>query len=125
MSFTISIDDSHKIVHYKHIGIIGLEDIGKAWAEMLKLEEFTNLNYNLLSDYTQATFDLTVENIEEITGFLYNLKHILKNKKQAFIVANPNDTALAMLFEAEVYEKVGFVVGTFTTKEAALKWISK
>jgi hypothetical protein len=87
------------------------------------LKEFTHLKYNLLSDYTDAKFLMNEKEIDEICGFLLNLKELLEGKKQALILHEPVSTALSILFEGEVNKKVGFIVKVFSTEKAALYWL--
>ncbi len=89
------------------------------------LKEFTELNYNLLSDYRGAMFNLDIEDVTLISDFLSSLKHILNGKKQSLIVDDPKITAFSILFEDEAYEKIGFQVNVFSTIEAAEDWLVK
>ena len=123
MDYTINIDHENRIIHYHHTGIITKESIGEAWGEFLGKEEFTALKYNLLSDYTDTTSTLDVDDVDLIVGFLFKIKDILKGKKQAHIIDRPLDTALSLLFETDANKKVGFIVKTFSSKEAGKKWL--
>ena len=49
MNFTIHVDHELRVVRYTHVGEIGVEEIGMAWDELLKLDEFTQQHYNLLT----------------------------------------------------------------------------
>ena len=88
------------------------------------MKEFTELGYNLLSDYEDAKFSMKVRDIDEITGFLSKLKPILEGKKQALIMTEPMTTALSLIFEGDVNEQVGFVVKVFSSQKAGLKWLT-
>ncbi len=123
MSFTINIDKNSKLILYKHTGFIKKEAIGEAWEEFLSMKEFTELKYNLLSDYTEATFDITTNDADFILDFLFDIKDLLKDKKQALVIADPYSTALSFIFEKQVLEKVRFKVKVFSTREAALAWL--
>jgi hypothetical protein len=123
MSYSINTDHQNRIIHYRHSGFIGKDEIGMAWQEFLQMKEFTELKYNLLSDYTDAKFNMNIKDIDEITGFLARLKPILDGKKQALIMTEPMTTALSLLFEGDVNEQVGFIVKVFSEKEAGLNWI--
>jgi hypothetical protein len=125
MSYSIQIDHEHQIIDYRHVGIIGTDEIGKAWQEFLKLKEFTELQYNLMSDYSEAQFDMDLEDVERITQFLLSLKGILEEKKQALIVNKPFDTVISDLFEGEANKRIGFRVAVFSTRNAARHWVSK
>ena len=122
--FTVSIDHQRKVVFYRHHGVIKMDDIGLAWEEFLKMEEFVCGKYNLLSDYSQGVYDFNIKDIDLIVGFLQNLQGVICNKKQAMIIDNPYSTAAAMLFVDSVFEKTGFIVKVFSTEEAALFWLN-
>ncbi|MCU4164975.1 hypothetical protein [Carboxylicivirga caseinilyticus] len=123
MRFSISIDHKHKIIRYKHSGIIQSEDIEEAWAKFLKMPEFTQMNYDLLSDYRHGRFNIVQSQLVHIIEFLQAVEPIIKGKKQALIVDDPYSVAASMIFVKEVYEKLGFIVKVFATEEAAFNWI--
>jgi hypothetical protein len=123
MNYNIQIDHKHKIVRYSHKGEITQPDIGLAWQDLLKLEEFTMKKYNLLSDYRGGKFLMTVAHVEVICNILYNLREILNGKKQAIILDEPLSTALTMLFAGEINERIGFEVEVFATEKAAFEWL--
>lgn len=123
MDFEITLDHQNKVVHYRHRGIITKENIGCAWKELLKLKEFTDLEYNLFTDYREAKYDIDLNEVHEITNFLATLEPILNGKKQAMLLKDPIDTANSLIFEELVSSKIGFIVQVFCTKEAALLWV--
>jgi hypothetical protein len=124
-SYFININHANKLIHFQHSGKIKPKDIGRAWEEFLKLEEFTVNKYNLLSDYRNSKFVGKQEDVEHICGILENLRSILYKKKQAFLLYSPINTALSLLFEGEINKRIGFIVKVFSTEEAALKWLTK
>jgi hypothetical protein len=123
-NFTIRTDHELKIVRYTHSGDITKTDIGEAWDEFMRMEEFTHQKYNLLSDYRDGRFNIPLEEVDEIVNILYALKEILSGKKQSIIINDPYSTAGTVLFKHEVYEKVGFLVEIFSTEEAAIDWLT-
>jgi len=124
MKYTINIDHKLKIIRYKHSGIILFEDIGDAWKELLELMEFTQLNYNLLSDYRDGKFDMGIDSVEKIVGFMKTIEPIVRGKKQSLIIDEPYAVAGSMLFGNEVYKEVGFDVKVFSTEDGALSWLT-
>ena len=124
MSYSIRIDHENQVLDYKHAGIIDKEQIGEAWRELLDLKEFTSSKYNLMSDYSEAAFNMDIGDVQLISDFLYTLRDVIKDKKQALIVDKPFNTVVSMLFEGAVYEKTGFIVKTFSTRKAALRWLT-
>ena len=125
MNFTIKTDHKNKLIRYCHTGLIKREEIGKAWDELLKLKEFTEKKYNLLSDYRKSKFIGGIEDVDIIIDILFSIKEILKSKKQALILDEPVSTALSMVFEERVYEETRFKVKVFSTIDEALIWLNE
>lgn len=123
MNYSIHIDHQNKIIHYQHKGVIGTDDIGSAWQEFLQMKEFTEQKYNLLSDYSEAHFDMKVKDVGLITDFLLTLKPVLQGKKQAIIIDEPFNTAISLLFEGQANSRIGFKVCVFSGEKAAKKWL--
>ena len=123
MPCTTEIDHPRKFIRNTYSGIITREDLGNVWSHLLNLKEFTELKYNLLSDYQKSQFN--IHNSEEGTmlEFLISIKPILNGKKEAAIVSNPKDTALSLLLQMETFGKVGYIVQIFSTEDAALQWL--
>jgi AAA+ ATPase superfamily predicted ATPase len=124
MEYTIDIDHDLKLIIYRHSGLLTTENIGEVWAQFLTMPEFTQMKYNLLSDYRKSKFLFVVEEVTEIVNFMRNIEAIVRGKKQALILDDPRSTAASMLFEQKVYEEVGFYVQVFSTEEVALVWLS-
>jgi len=122
-NYTIDIDHDQKIVRYKHNGNLVPDDIGEVWDKLLKMEEFTEAKYNLLSDYTKAKFDIPITFIPELIEFMENIKDVVNGKKQAIVILDPYSVAITLMFENEVYKKVGFDVIVFSTEKEAVKWL--
>jgi hypothetical protein len=123
MEYTFSLDHKNKIIRYKHSGKLKMEDLGKAWDDFLKIEEFTLGGYNLLSDYTEAIFDMGVEAVDEIVKILDSMGPVLHGKKQSIIVEDPYSMAGSILFEKISHNKLAFKIKIFSTEEAALKFL--
>jgi len=98
MNYSIKVNHELKIIRYSHSGLIDKkEEIGQVWEELLRLKEFTELKYNLLSDYRNATINLRFDDIGLIIDFLYSIKHILNGKKQSLVLNDPKSTAMRPL----------------------------
>lgn len=123
MSYTIRLDHDLKIIRYKHIGTISSEDISYAWEEFLNMKEFTEQQYNLFSDYRDATINIPLSFLEELLSYMNKIKHIVKGKKQCLIVSDPQSTAASLIFENEANTKIGFIVQVFSTEDAGIKWL--
>jgi len=91
----------------------------------MQLKEFTELKYNLLSDYRNSQFNLLLDDVDLVVLHLLQLKTILKGKKQGLILDQPISTALSMIFEEKVKAKIGFDVHVFSTEKAALVWLTE
>lgn len=124
MKYTIFIDHELKLIRYTHSGLISGADIEEAWSEFLTIPEFTQLKYNLFSDYRNGKFQIPRNELSEIVGFMENIEPTVRGKKQALIVDEPYSVAASILFRNAVNEKVGFDVQIFTTEDAALNWLS-
>ena len=123
MNYSILVDHNFKIVRYKHSGVLDFDEIGAAWKEFLTLKEFTERKYNLLSDYRDATFNMKVDQVEDIIEFMKGIVHIVKGKKQSIIIHDPYSTAGSIIFSDKVFQEIGFEVKVFTTEAAAIKWL--
>lgn len=124
MKYSIHIDHELKIIRYNHPGLITADDIGEAWKEFLTFQEFTQLKYNLCSDYRNGKFQIPVEYVSDIIDFMRSIETIVREKKQALLVDEPYSVAASMLFQRSVYEQLGFRVQIFTTEAAALTWLT-
>jgi hypothetical protein len=125
MSFKISLDHERKLVYYQHDGQIKLESVGEVWRQLLSLREFTELSYDLISDYRKGSFVFSAEdeNFKVVDNFFFSIKDILKGKKEAVILDDPYSTAISLLFENKYEHSLGFTIEIFATQKAALDWI--
>ncbi|MDD2564917.1 MAG: hypothetical protein PHU27_11950 [Salinivirgaceae bacterium] len=123
MKYSIHIDHNFKIIRYTHSGIINAEDIGEAWNKLLVMKEFTELKYNLLSDYTGGEFQMSLDFLPKLMEFMRAIKSIVRGKKQALIVDEPYSVAGSLLFENEVNKEIGFLNKVFATETKALEWL--
>jgi len=124
MSYSISIDHKNRLINYQHRGNITKSDLKVVWRKLLTTKPFTHKKYNLISDFSEAKFDISEKEVYEICNSLLKIKHILENKKQALIIEEPLSTALSYLYVSEVVRKIGFKVRVFSTKEAAFLFLT-
>lgn len=82
MKYSINIDHEHKLIKYRHSGIIFAEDIEEAWNEFLTFEEFTLLNYNLFSDYRNGKFKIAPDFLPDIIFFMKKIENIVRGKSK-------------------------------------------
>lgn len=123
MNYNIEVNYLGKFIRYKHVGTIKRSEIGAVWDQLLQTPEFTDQGFNLLSDYSEGKFDFTIEDLDPIDEFLSAIKHILKGKKNAVVVNNPNDTIISLMFESKTARDIGFRVKVFSTLEAAYRFL--
>lgn len=124
MKYNITIDHQARIIRYKHSGTLEQQEIGFVWEnELLKMKEFTELGYNLYSDYREAKFNIPSSFLPELIAFMKAIEPIVRGKKQGIIVEDPYSTAASLIFEHEVNKAVGFQVKVFNTPNAALNWL--
>jgi hypothetical protein len=123
MKYTININHELKLIEYRHSGIIFAEDIGEAWKEFLAIQEFTNLKYNLLSDYRNGKFQFKRKLLNDIVDYMKKIEMIVRGKKQAIIIDDPTSVAESILFGNDVYKAVGFNVRVFSTENSAIRWL--
>ena len=124
MNYSIIIEHDLRLIRYTHAGLIKPEDINEAWVQLLAMKEFTELKYNLFSDYRNGKLQIPLDFLPELMEFMRNIEGIIKGKKQALIIEDPQDVAISMLFENEVSNKIGFIVKIFTTEASALRWLT-
>jgi len=125
LNYTITIEHDLKLIKYKHDGLLEAKDIGYVWEnELLKMKEFTQMEYNLFSDYSDAKLKIPTSFLPELMTFMKKIRFIVEGKKQSIIVADPYSTAASLIFENEVIKEAGFEVKVFSTKEAAFNWIT-
>ena len=122
-NYTIDLDHELRIVKYRHAGNISAEDIEAAWGDFLAKKEFTQLNYNLLSDYRDSVLHIPLSHLPEIIKFMRAIEHVVRGKKQALILNDSYSVAGSTLFKDKVYKEIGFKVRIFATEAAALDWL--
>ena len=123
MNYSLELNHQEKIIYYTHKGVINKNHIGEVWEKLLQMPEFTQKQYNMLSDYRDASFLMSPSETKEITGFLMNIRDIVKGKKQAIVIIDHLSTAVSLLFQNEVNREVGFRVKIFSSAEEGKKWL--
>ncbi|MCE1164978.1 MAG: STAS/SEC14 domain-containing protein [Bacteroidetes bacterium] len=124
MNYSIDLDHSQKLVKYRHTGNIKAPEIEQAWGDFLGMKEFTEMKYNLLSDYRNSKFDIPLDYMPQIVEFYRPISHIVKSKRQALIIDDNYSMAASILFVEKMFTEIGFIIQVFTTEEAAVKWLA-
>lgn len=122
--YEISFDKENKIIIYEHRGLLDLEEIKQAWALLMETKEFKKYGYNLLSDYSDADFSFSVNKINDIWNFFFSIKDKINGKKGAIIATKPLITALSVLLEKDATKDFNYEIKTFSTRPAAIYWLS-
>lgn len=125
VQYSIAIDHDLRIIRYKHSGDIHAEEIEDAWKEFLKIEEFAQNDFNLLSDYRNGRFKIPISHLPEMMKFMRNIEPVVRGRKQALIVDHPYSVAGSIIFMNKVNKEIGFKVKVFSTEAAGLKWLKE
>jgi len=123
-SHSIILNHEFKFIYYKHTGVVQRKEIGEVWCKILSMSEFLDLNYNILSDYSNAKLDFDLSDTDVINQFLVEKRDILNGRKNAVVVNNPHDTVISVVFEREMLDKINFKIRTFSTLAAAEEYLS-
>jgi hypothetical protein len=124
LNYSIKVNHQLKFIEHKHIGVIERKDLADVWAVLLKMNEFTNEGYNLLSDYSDGTFSFGHNDLEPIDSFLETVRDIIKGKKNAVIVEKPNDYVLSILVGEDLLSRMNYFVKLFSTRDSAIEFLS-
>jgi hypothetical protein len=98
--------------------------------EQMKLEEFSdpefNSNYNVLADLRKASFGTQSLSSEKemalVSKFLMSNKENVGKRKSAILTANP-EQVVSSIFFMESVKPLPVIVESFSTVDAALKWL--
>ncbi len=124
MAYTLTLDHSAKLVRYRHEGVIQRTELDAAWTDLMAMEEFTQRQYNLLSDYRNSTFDIPLRYAYDIAAFMSGVRPILDGKRQAIIVDNAFSSAASTLLAGLARINAGFIIKVFSTPDAAERWLA-
>ena len=121
--FTITADHFLKIIRYKHTGVVKKDDLYAAWRELVKLKEFTQLKYNLLTDYRHSKIEIQTSDFGSMLESMNPMRSFLNGKKQSIIIDDPISMATTMLFIKKATSQFGMKIDIFSTEEAATNWL--
>lgn len=125
MGYCISVLKNESVIVCNHRGTIERDELGAAWQAILNKAEFSELDYNLLADIRETTITSSEEELLSMLDFLNSFRAILTGKRLALIADSPQVTALSMLFEHHIPNDLGMLTKTFSTPEAALRFVKK
>lgn len=121
----LSLDHHQEIIFRKFKSALTLEDIRESWNEILKMDEFVNYNYDLISDYRNADLKIKFRQIWEVVAFYIKNKDKLKGSCHAVVTDSPRPAAFSTFFERNYDTIIPMNYKTFATTEEALQWLSK
>lgn len=119
------IDHHKKIIYRKFESALTLEDIRESWNEILKMDEFVDQNYDLISDYRNADLKIKFRQIWEAVAFYIKNKDKLIGSCHAVVTNSPRPTAFSTFFERNYDTIIPMAYKTLYTTEEALQWLSK
>ena len=122
-SYTIEIHRDEKFVCRRFFGDLVFDEILESWMEILNVPEFNNDNYDLISDYTEATVQVSVNSLNKVGDFYESIGQKYRGRKHAVVVAKPRQTAFSKLFKQKYDSESGILFDIFEEMEAAVNWI--
>ena len=111
------------ILESKFEGDLKIKDV-LAYIESIKNNKTYPRNLKIITDTTQAHFNLSISDIRIIAIENDKTLEEYNSITEAIIVNEPNSTALSMFYKGLERNKK-FKFDLFSTKEAALKWINQ
>jgi len=114
-----------KLIIEKFDGIFSLEAYEKMKTEEFANPEF-NSGFNVLADLRKASFGTQLNSSEKemtlISRFLIGEKDKIGKRKSAILTEKPDQVVCSILFMESV-KPLPVIVESFSTVEAALKWL--
>lgn len=124
MKHKIEIDREHLLIRHKNDGVIELNEIKETWEEIIKLREFKESDYRLLSDYRKGHFNFTMADVEEIFYIIRCHRELFEGRLKVLLIDNPKNTVISVLSARFAYKEFGFKMVQFYTEEAALRFLN-
>ena len=123
-NLTIDYNQSEQFLQIVIIGDIVISDHLKLLKLLENFPTEYSSNIRLLCDRRQATAKYTHKELFITMKPFLQIVNKFHYLKIAELVANPNDTALAVLFQQDVGFLSNLEFKLFSTKEAALEWLN-
>lgn len=121
-SYSIQVDQKDKIVYREFYGDLIIEEIGESWKEVLNNPDFGKKGFNLLSDYTKSTLQISASSLDSVLNFYNSHKDIFTGKKHAVIVSKPRQTAFSILFQQQHNHDI-MAFNVFDDISSAKEWL--
>jgi len=112
--------ENEKIILRKFIGEISFPELLDSWKYLVENNLICNDCIGILNDFTEAKFNMQIENLGQLLEYFNNNIGIFSRIKLAVIMVRPDDTVFPLLAKIEYPQ---FKIEAFCTIEAATKWI--
>lgn len=122
-TYSIEVNHQGQFICRKFFGDLILEDIKESWLDVLSIPEFDKENYDLISDYTEATLQVAASSLDKVGDFYQSIGQKYHGRKHAVVVVKPRQTAYSILFKQKHDSENGIRFDIFEEKEAAVNWI--
>lgn len=120
MSCVYEISILQQIVFFNLVGPTTVDEVNEAFLKLRRDKEY-DPSYNFLTDARRCIY---VDSPQDVSRYVALLENYFTGHriKIAILVDTPLETAIAMIFQ----EKVSKIrqVEVFSTKEAAVKWLT-
>lgn len=116
----VEYDPQRELVVVITSGTVSFEELIKG-TEILNREDLP-LDLKAIDDATNINYDIEVDQIPFIIGNILNKISRFNSVKHAIVHAAPINTAYSLMAETEI-KNSNYHLKTFSTREAALKWL--
>ncbi|UNY99076.1 hypothetical protein MQE36_01710 [Zhouia spongiae] len=113
-------DSDTRILSRSHYGNFTLQDIFDSWNDAIDNDLIPKRTIGFFIDYRDADLQVDPSDHKKIIEYFDSRKEIFGDKKFAVLVNSPRNTVLPFIIE---HTPKHYTLKTFTTEEAALRWI--
>jgi hypothetical protein len=113
-------DRSTGILYKYYFGSITIEDISSSWDYAIANNIIPANTKGFILDYTNANFDIELDEVDKIPEYYRQHLDIFGNKKIAVITQTSKDIVFPILVEKK---DSGYSSRPFYTLEAAIEWV--
>lgn len=116
---------SESVIYRKFSGPVTLDEMYDSWMHILNMEEFTSMDFDLITDYTEAEILTHPRELNVVEEFYRKHLSLMKGSRHGVVTGKPKATALSQLFaeNGDVTKEIGYKI--FTTLDAAVKWLNE
>jgi hypothetical protein len=84
---------------------------------------FSELGYDILTDYSKAEFNFSIADTKVLDPILKASRSKVPGKKIAVVVSIPYTTAITMIVQEKFHSDLGYITKIFSSREAAMQWL--